>query len=131
MLINKLFMILKLSSTFVPFLIFMKASMKSKLNNSLNLNLLKSSNLGVPLFILMILNLSLVNGLKETKKILFSILLMSTLTTSTSQYFNKFIVTSKWDPENPHNKSTFVMNNMLNSRSLTPIDFSNKKCMMR
>lgn len=124
-------MIHKLNNIFVQFLTFTKVNIKSKLNNLPNSNLLKFSNLGVLLFMLMILNLLLANGPKEIKKTSFLILSMSTLIILISLCLNKFIVILKWDLENHHNKSIFVMNNMLNFHFIMPINYSNKKYMMK
>lgn len=124
-------MIHKLNNIFAQFLTFTKVNIKSKLNNLPNLNLLKFSNLGVPLFMLMILNLLLANGLKEIKKTSFLILSMSTLVISISLSLNRFIVILKWDLENHHNKWIFVMNNMLNFHFIMLINYSNKKYMMK
>ncbi len=124
-------MIHKLNNIFVQFLTFTKVNIKSKLNNLPNSNLLKFSNLGVLLFMLMISNLLLANGHKEIKKTSFWILSMSTLIISISLCSNKFIVILKWDLENHHNKSIFVMNNMLNFHFIMQISYSNKKYMMR
>jgi len=124
-------MIHKLNNIFAQFLTFTKVNIKSKLNNLPNSNLLKFSNLGVPLFMLMILNLLLANGLKEIKKTSFLILSMSTLAISISLSLNRFIVILKWDLENHHNKWIFVMNNMLNFHFIMLINYSNKKYMMK
>lgn len=124
-------MIHKQNNISVPFLIFMRVNMKLRHNNSLNFSLLKYLNLGVLLFILMISNLLLVNGLKEIRKILFLILSMSILIISISQYLNKFIATSKWDQENPQNKLISVIKSMLNFHFHMLIDFFKKKCMMK
>lgn len=124
-------MIHKLNNIFAQFLTLTKVNIKSKLNNLPNSNLLKFSNLGVPLFMLMILNLLLANGLKEIKKTSFLILSMSTLVISISLSLNRFIVILKWDLENHHNKWIFVMNNMLNFHFIMLINYSNKKYMMK
>lgn len=128
---NKLSTTHKLSNIFAQYSIFMKANMRSKLNNSLNLSLLRYFNLGGLLSILTTFNSSSLNGLRETKKTSFLTLSINTLITLISLYFNKFIDTLKWDQESLLNKLISVIKNMLNSHLLMLIGFFNKKCMIR